>query len=145
MPRWDGSLWDWALAAYARPGAADACLALQDAHGQNVCLLLWAVWAETQDPALLARGADLARRWEATAVSPLRAVRRALQADVALVAEDAREALRREVKATELRAERVLLESLEALGRRSEATPALAALQAASRAWGEPAPDAALG
>ena len=28
--------WAWALAAYARPGAAEACLELQDAFGQCV-------------------------------------------------------------------------------------------------------------
>jgi uncharacterized protein (TIGR02444 family) len=144
MTPWEGGLWDWTLAAYARPGAAEACLALQEEHGQNVCLLLWAVWAETEDAALLARGADLARRWDAAAVQPLRAVRRALKAEVAPVTEDAREALRQEVRATELRAERVLLETLEALAARQAGTPALAALKAASRAWGAPAPDVAL-
>jgi uncharacterized protein (TIGR02444 family) len=37
--------WEWALDAYARPGVAEACLELQDVHGQNVPLLLWAAWA----------------------------------------------------------------------------------------------------
>ena len=44
-------LWDWTLRAYAQPGAAEACLDLQDQHGQNTSLLLWAVWSETADPA----------------------------------------------------------------------------------------------
>ncbi|OZA82811.1 MAG: TIGR02444 family protein, partial [Caulobacter sp. 39-67-4] len=39
------TLWDWALQVYARQDVADACLSLQDAHGQNVPYLLWAAWA----------------------------------------------------------------------------------------------------
>ena len=35
------SLWDWTLKAYAQGGVPEACLALQDAHGQNTSLLLW--------------------------------------------------------------------------------------------------------
>ena len=30
------AIWEWALGAYARPDVSDACLALQDDHGQNV-------------------------------------------------------------------------------------------------------------
>ncbi|HEY3950239.1 TIGR02444 family protein [Phenylobacterium sp.] len=137
-------LWDWTLEAYARPGAPEACLALQDDHGQNTPLLLWAVWAETDDAGRLARAADLARRWDGVAVTPLRAVRRALKPTFEGVADEAREGLREDVKAAELRAERVLLETLEALGGAPGGTPALAALRAASRAWGAPAPDDAL-
>jgi len=138
-------IWEWALAAYARPGVAQACLTLQDLHGQNVCLLLWAVWAETAEPAQLAEAADLARRWEALAAAPLRAVRRALKAPTPPVADAQREALREAVRATELRAERVLLETLQALrGRPPGGASALQALRAAAAAWGEPVPEAAL-
>jgi hypothetical protein len=48
------------------------------------------------------------------------------------------------VKSAELRAERVLMEALEALARRPGGAHALDALKAASAAWGRPAPDAAL-
>ncbi|MBS0333783.1 MAG: TIGR02444 family protein [Proteobacteria bacterium] len=137
-------LWDWTLQAYARPGVPDACLSLQDDHGQNTPLLLWAVWAETGDVELLARAAGLARRWDMVAVSPIRGVRRALKPPFEGVGDAAREALRDDVKAAELRAERVLLETLEALGKGPGGVPALQALQAASRAWGRPAPDDAL-
>jgi len=137
-------IWDWALAVYARPGVSDACLVLQDAHGQNVPLLLWAVWAEARDPALLGRAAEATRAWDAVAVGPLRAVRRALKAASPPVADAAREALRDDVKGAELRAERVLLETLAGLGGRNGGAPALEALEAASRAWGNQAPRAAL-
>jgi uncharacterized protein (TIGR02444 family) len=137
-------IWDWSLAVYARPGVADACLTLQDAHGQNVPLLLWAVWAEARDPALLARGAEATRAWDAVAVRPLREIRRTLKTPQPPVADAAREALREDVKDAELRAERVLLETLAGLGRRGGGAPALEALEAASHAWGNPAPRAAL-
>ena len=138
------SLWDWTLDAYGQPGVAQACLALQDDHGQNTTLLLWAVWAEAADEALLARAADTARRWEAVALSPIRAVRRALKAPMPPVADAPRKSLRDDVKAAELRAERVLMETLEDMGGGQGGAHALEALTAASKAWGKPAPAEAL-
>ena len=138
------SLWDWTLEAYGRPGVPEACLVLQDDHGQNTSLLFWAVWAEAKDPDLLARAAEAAHRWEATALVPLRAVRRALKAPLPPVADHAREALREDVKAAELRAERVLMETLEGMSHGREGAHALAALEAASKAWGKSAPANAL-
>jgi uncharacterized protein (TIGR02444 family) len=141
-------LWDWTLEAYAQPGVPEACLSLQDEHGQNTPLLLWAVWAEAGDAALLARAAEVAHRWDDLAVTPIRAVRRALKPPAPGVADTDREGLREDVKAVELRAERVLMETLEAL-KGPGGTPALAALKAASKAWGSvargsAAPDDAL-
>jgi uncharacterized protein (TIGR02444 family) len=138
------SLWDWTLEAYGQPGVPEACLTLQDAHGQNTSLLLWAVWAETDDPELLGRAAEAAHRWEAAALVPLREVRRVLKTPLPPVADRAREGLREDVKAAELRAERVLMETLEAMTERRGGAHALAALQAASKAWGKPAPAEAL-
>jgi uncharacterized protein (TIGR02444 family) len=138
------ALWDWTLRAYGQAGVPEACLALQDAYGQNTSLLLWAVWAEAADPALLARAADVARRWEALALTPVRDVRRALKPAFDGVEDAEREALREDVKAVELRAERVLMEALEALTGEHGGAHALAALEAASAAWGRPAPDNAL-
>lgn len=132
-------LWTWAVEQYARPGAADACLHLQDAHGQSVPLLLWALWSagEGRAPDLQA-GARAARSWEDEAVGPLRRLRRALKA---LDADADREAVRDQVKAVELDAERRLLNALErlpALPGPTEAPPAL--LAAAAEAFGTPTP-----
>ena len=138
------ALWDWTLEAYAQAGVPEACLALQDEYGQNTSLLLWAVWAEAADPALLAKAADVARRWEALALSPLRSVRRALKPAFDGVADADREGLRDDVKSAELRAERVLMEALEAVTGPQGGAHALAALEAASNAWGRPAPADAL-
>jgi uncharacterized protein (TIGR02444 family) len=139
------SLWEWTLEAYGRPGVAEATLALQDGHGQNTSLLLWAVWAEGPDPEVLARAVEVARAWDATVLSPIRKVRRDLKPPFPGVDDGAREGLRADVKDAELRAERVLMETLEHLsGHGCGGTPALEALRAASAAWGEAAPDDAL-
>jgi hypothetical protein len=59
--------------------------------------------------------------------------------------EDAgREALREDVKACELAAERLLMETLARLADGKAGASALAALEAASAAWGKPAPTQAL-
>jgi uncharacterized protein (TIGR02444 family) len=137
-------IWSWALDAYGRPGVPDACLTLQDAHGQNTSLLLWAVWAEVSDPALLARAAAATRAWDALALTPLREVRRALKPAHPPVVDAAREDLREDVKAAELKAERILLETLAALAQGPGGAHALDALEAASAAWGTPAPADAL-
>lgn len=145
-------LWDWAVAAYGAPGVADACLALQDHHGQNVPLLLWAAWAaaggRAPDDETLEAACDTARAWEETAIAPLRQARRILKAAVPDMDDAARLALREEIKAVELSAERRLLEGLEALAPPpsgpSPSSLALEALAAVSRAWSPVTPRPAL-
>jgi uncharacterized protein (TIGR02444 family) len=144
------TFWTWALEAYARPGAAEACLDLQDQHGQSVPYLLWAAWAAREgrplDRPALEAGAGLAGRWEEAAVGPLRAARRAMKHEVPGMADVAREALRAEVKALELEAEQLLIEALDALspapGR--AALPLKPALDAAAAVWPAEASGAAL-
>ena len=136
-----GSLWAYALDIYGRPGAEARFLALQDAHGQNVCFLIWSLWMAAEgraaDAATLAAGAALARSWEAAAVAPLRAIRRDLKTSTAGGARR-RERLRDAVRQLELQAERMLLEMLQ------DASPApggnapspAEALTAAAAVWG---------
>ncbi|HKR89166.1 MAG TPA: TIGR02444 family protein [Phenylobacterium sp.] len=134
-------LWDWVLDAYARPGVAETCLRLQDDYGQNTSLLLWAIRARPDDEAVLDQAARTARSWDETTLVPLRAVRRGLKAPLPPVDDAAREGLREDVKAAELRAERVLVETLERLGEGARpAGSALEAVTAATRAWGRAAP-----
>ena len=139
-------LWDWALQAYARQHVADACLHLQDAHGQNVPYLLWAAWAAGEG-----RGADakaaalLMKRWDTEVGAPLRGVRRALKAPFPAVADARRESFREAVKGVELQGERVLMESLEAMsGPSSAPQDVLEGLVAAAKASGDPPRRAAL-
>ncbi|MGZ3276180.1 MAG: TIGR02444 family protein [Caulobacteraceae bacterium] len=144
------TFWTWALEAYARPGTAEACLDLQDHHGQCVPYLLWAAWAartgRALDPATLEAGAGVASRWEAAAVGPLRAARRAMKPTVPGVAEAAREGLRAEVKSLELQAEQLLIETLEAMAPAPgpAALPLESGLAAAAAAWPAQASQAAL-
>ena len=144
MSIWTTSIWDWALEAYGRPGVPEACLTLQDLHGQNTSLLLWAVYAEVGDPALLARAASATRAFDAIALSPLREVRRALKPALPPFDDPARLALREDVRALELASERLLMETLARLSQNRGGTHALDALKAASSAWGPPAPANAL-
>lgn len=137
------SLWDWTLAAYARPGVPEACLELQDRFGRNTSFLLWAVWAggagRAPDAMRFAEAATVARAWEAETLAPLREVRRRLKAARPPIDDAAREGLREDVKAAELRAERVLMEMLEALTPQAGGgDDAREALRRAADAWGGP-------
>jgi uncharacterized protein (TIGR02444 family) len=139
------SLWEWTLKAYSEPSVPEVCLSLQDDHGQNTAYLLWAVWAEGPDAATLAEGARIAKAWDAAVLVPIRTVRRTLKPSFPGVSDRAREALREDIKAAELHAERVLMETLEGLAGNAEGGhPALQALEAASAAWGAPASNDAL-
>ncbi|WP_165185176.1 TIGR02444 family protein [Caulobacter soli] len=133
-------LWQWALEVYARPSVAEACLSLQDGHGQNVPYLLWAAWrAHEGRPADAGEAARLVQRWEAEVGSPLRAVRRAIKPAWPGIDDDAREDFRNAVKDVELRGEKVLMESLEALsGEPGPALDLLDSLLEAVQAAGDP-------
>ena len=107
-------LWDWALDAYARQPVAEACLHLQDAHGQNVPYLLWAAWmAEQGRVADLKIAAGVMRGWDRDIGAPLRGVRRALKAPRPPVDEIGKDAFREAVKAVELQGEREARSRLE--------------------------------
>ena len=142
------SLWDFALSLYARPGVQAAGLTLQDEHAQSVPLLIWRLWANDRrvDAATLRAAAGLARGWEARVVAPLRMVRRGLVAPAAAIADGPRLRLRETVKSSELAAERVLLDGLEALTPADGAVgkAAIDALAEAVEAWAAPAPLALL-
>ncbi|MDP3746090.1 MAG: TIGR02444 family protein [Phenylobacterium sp.] len=139
------SLWEWTLEVYARPGVPEATLTLQDRHGQNTSYLLWAIWAEGPPAEALLTAAAAAKAWDARVLKPIREVRRALKPAFPPVDDGAREGLREDVKAAELRAERVLMETLETMASASSGgRPALESLRAAASAWGGAVDDEAL-
>ena len=143
-------LWDWAVKAYAAEGVGEACLHLQDAAGQNVPLLLWAAWAartgRRPDADTLEAACDIARAWQEAAIGPLRAVRRALKGRNPDLEDADREAVRAQVKAVELEAERRLLVALETLSPPPEGgpRPVLDLLVAVARQWSPMTPRAGL-
>lgn len=113
-----GSFWAFSLAFYRYPGVSAACIALQDEHGADVDLVLFALWCAArgrrlEDAALAAVDASIAA-WRRATVQPLRAVRRALKPppgppfDAAAAA-----ALRGQVLALELEAERLQQGAME--------------------------------
>lgn len=119
-------------------------LTLQEAHGLNVNLVLWCVWTGAHfgepDGATLKSAMAIANEWDAFVVAPLRAVRRKLKNGVAGIAD---EALRDQVKAAELGAERALQLRLESFAaalsgaagdRQARARRTLAAYARAARA-----------
>ena len=142
--------WDWAVAAYAAPGVAEECLHLQDVHDQAVPLLLWAAWqAETgraPDEEAIEGAIDTTRVWADHAVVPLRELRRALKTRRPDMDDADREAVRAQVKAAELEAERRLMLALEGLapapGGKAPATVDL--LVRVAREWGDQIPRPAL-
>lgn len=144
------NLWDWAVAAYGAPGVADACLALQDHHEQNVPLLLWSAWiAQTgrrPDEETIEAACDTARAWDGVVTAPLRAVRRTLKAPVPDIDDGPREAVRQRIKAVELEAEKHLLAALEALAPAPDGPPrpVIDGLAATTRVWSRVTPRPAL-
>lgn len=109
--------WTFSLAFYGRPGVSPACIALQDRHGCDVNLVLYACWVGLSGRGRLVR-ADLVRAeaanapWRSRVIEKLRAVRRAIGE------EDRRGPileLYEAAKAAELAAERIAQRRLEAL------------------------------
>ena len=144
------TLWDWVVRAHAAPGADTLCLKLQDEHGQSVSYLLWAAWAAAEgravDAALLGRAADLTKAWEQRALGWLRSARRGMKAELPGIDAAARQTLRARIAEDELAAERLLLESLEAMtpASKGEPRPFSAALILAASHWDAPVPHADL-
>ena len=101
------ALWRFSLALYARPGVAEALIALQDRAGRDVNLMLFALWigatrARRLDPAEFATAEAAIGPLNAGVVHQLRRLRRELKAapdrDI--------QALRRRILQAELGAER---------------------------------------
>ena len=109
--------WDWAGEAYARSGVEPLCLELQDDHLQSVPYLLWAAWAAATGRVLtdqqLHTAAEVAKALDEDVIGHLRAARRALRPPEAGADTRGFPQLRQQVKAAELGAERMLMESLE--------------------------------
>lgn len=104
--------WAFALAIYAKPGVAEACLTLQNEAGVDVMILLIATFAAIKHRLLLTaediRVLDEAcRPWREQIVRPLRAIRSGLKTGPQPAPNNATEPFRSQVKALELAAERL--------------------------------------
>ena len=122
--------WAFALAIYARPGIAEACLTLQNEAGVDVMLLLVVTFAAVKRRLLLTRDEiraldDACRLWREQIVWRLRAVRIELKAGPRPAPNNTTEQFRSQVKALELAAEKLenqLLVECLPLKRLEEAT-----------------------
>lgn len=112
------SLKTYAIRLYGRDGVQAACLSLQDDHGVDVDLALFAAWAGAAlgrrlDGAAWALADAHVSDWRRQVVAPLRATRRAMKLLTPPPA--GAEEVRSRVKALELDAEFVELAMLEAI------------------------------
>jgi uncharacterized protein (TIGR02444 family) len=105
------AFWTFSLEFYQTPGVEGACLELQDRHGADVNLVLFALWAAScgacLDVAAIAEAERVARPWRETVTQPLRLARRALKMGRDGFDEAAVATLRRHVQADEIEAERL--------------------------------------
>ena len=104
-PTAKAGLWRFSLRVYRKPGVAGACLGLQDRHGLDINLLLYAAYAAVSGRgAVDARGLAEANRaiegWRLIVIQPLRQIRRHLKGIAGAVP------TRQRVLAAELVAER---------------------------------------
>jgi len=112
QPDLEAECWAFALAIYARPGVAEACLTLQNEAGVDVMLLLTTTFAAVKHRLLLTpdevRALDEAcRPWRVQIVWPLRTIRTGLKTGPHPAPSEATEPFRSQVKALELAAEKL--------------------------------------
>ena len=105
--QYDNDFWRFSLAAYEPIDVAEECLALQDALGLDVNLLLYCAWFGTRAIVLSRSDIEFASRivapWHDNVVRPLRSVRRQIKARFGSEFEN----LRSRVKIMELEAEQI--------------------------------------
>lgn len=112
----EAELWRFAIKVYGAEGVSEDCLALQEAHGVDVPVILCALWMATRGCVLdrdgMARLAATVAPWHSEIVVALRAVRRRLKDGPPPAPAPRTEVLRNAVKAAELDAERIELATL---------------------------------
>jgi uncharacterized protein (TIGR02444 family) len=104
--------WNYSLGIYAKPGVADACIALQDDFGLDVNILLACLWFSAQGPGRLESDqirecVGRTRDWQDKVVKLLRAARRYSKVRPAGLPESLRDEFRPRLQAVELDAEHV--------------------------------------
>jgi uncharacterized protein (TIGR02444 family) len=128
-------LWRFSLHFYRQAGVSDSCIALQDACGVDVNLLLFLFWLAAGRRQLsvadIKQLDEAVRGWRDLTIVPIRDIRRNLKGAATLVEAQKQEAFRTKIKAIELEAERLQQEALFEMTRTgplgSEAAPRNAA------------------
>lgn len=124
----DNAFWRFSLRVYGAPGVASECLALQDEHGFDVNVVLFAAWLGAERGRLL-EAADLdhadqiVEGWSAGVVRPLRAVRRTMKT-MPEISDPQVQTQRKRIADTELFCEQIeqamLYRSADRMGRLAE-------------------------
>jgi len=120
--QYDNEFWRFSLALYSEAGVAEECLALQQAIGAGINLLLFCVWAGSRG--IVLEGGDIERvmgrvaAWQDHVVRPLRGVRQSMKN---LELEDS-ENFRGRVKSVEIEAEQIEQAMLFAYSERFQST-----------------------
>lgn len=103
----DNAFWRFSLSVYGQADVAEECLALQEATGLDVNVLLFCAWIGTQGAGLsgkdIAAAAATIEAWRHNVVRPLRGVRQRMKG----LYRDQFAQLRERVKALELEAEQI--------------------------------------
>ncbi len=115
-----GELWAFSLEFYRRNGVPEACIALQDAHGADVDMMLFALSCARRRRRLVATELDAIDAavvaWGKTVVQPLRLATHALKpAPLHLFDPAAASALRERLLSAEIEAGRQQQAAMEAL------------------------------
>jgi uncharacterized protein (TIGR02444 family) len=134
MPDAGEEFWQFSLAFYALPGVAEALLSLQDRHGRDVNLILFALWLGLSRrghlaTAGLAAAQEAIREVRLDIIEPLRRLRRELKPNPAADVQR----LRERIKELELEAEKAAQQRLAALaGAAADGIAPAAGLEAAA-------------
>jgi uncharacterized protein (TIGR02444 family) len=113
----EGPQWSFAVDLYGRPAVSEACLALQDRLGGDVCLLLFALFVAREHQRALDEG-DFERLdaavadWRREVIEPLRSLRRRLKGAPHPAPSPHTNAVRQHIQTAEIAAEQIELAML---------------------------------
>jgi uncharacterized protein (TIGR02444 family) len=111
------NFWNFSLGLYGRPGVAPALLALQDALGLDVNMLVFCCWAASRGRTLTPVDLDaveaVAEPWQTEVVRPLRALRRRLKGGFPPLPPDRVETYRKGFSDLEIEGEHIAQEAME--------------------------------
>jgi uncharacterized protein (TIGR02444 family) len=130
------AIWDFVLNYYRQQGVSEAAIALQDAAGIDVNMILFLMWLSGQGKTLAEADmrtlGETSHGWQRSVVVPIRNIRRLLKENAPFVAQDAALAYRKKVQALEIEGEQLQLNGM-ADAAKSLATHAAPSAEQAAR------------